>query len=223
MHHQIDVHEARRQLSRLIASARSGAEAVIEGFNFAPSPPGSARHASAILALILSSFLTPLPAAEIPDAADACVKGMNETTPSSEFVAIEEGRAVRHERTTLEWQRCALGQTWDADSNVCKGRPRSVTWDRGKKLVAAVEGDWRLPTGEELISIVERCHPAPTINPQVFPNTRGGLYWTSSVDSGGLGRVWSVSFFKGSYYRQGTSQNGLIRLVRGTMKDGATP
>jgi len=180
------------------------------------------RHALTLLSTgcLALSMIGVVLAADIPDASDACLKGVAETTPSSDFSIIEDGQAVKHAPTSLEWQRCALGQTWDAKKNVCSGRPKSVTWDRANRLIEAQTKDgWRLPTGEELLSIVERCHPSPSINPQVFPNTQGSLYWTSSIDSGGLGRVWSVSFFKGSYYRPGKSQNGLIRLVRGTMKN----
>lgn len=160
-------------------------------------------------------------AADIPSATDACVGGMAETTPSSEFLVIEDGSVVRHERTTLEWQRCALGQTWNGKSNLCEGRPKASSWDKAAKLAAALEGDWRLPTTEELLSIVEKCHVSPSINPQVFPNTPASLFWTSSSDTGGLDRAWSVSFFAGSHYRPGKIQTGRIRLVRGTMK--ATP
>lgn len=161
----------------------------------------------------------------IPPATDACLKGEVETTPSTEFSLLEDGAVVRHQRTTLEWQRCALGQRWDAESNGCVGRPAGHTWTKAMQSAGKAGGDWRLPTGEELLTIVEKCHDGPAINPQVFPNTPSGLYWSSSVDTGGLERAWSVSFFSGQYFRAGKSQNGRVRLVRGTLAPagGAVP
>lgn len=157
-------------------------------------------------------------AADIPSATDACLAGVAETTPSTEFVAIGDGGVVRHERTTLEWQRCTLGQTWNGKDNLCDGRPTPYPWDKTKKLVAGLQDGWRLPTGDELLSIVEKCHVGPAINPQVFPNTPGVFFWSSSTDIGGIGRAWSVSFFSGMPYRPGKTQNGRIRLVRGVMQ-----
>ncbi|WP_200373939.1 DUF1566 domain-containing protein [Thiocystis violacea] len=162
-------------------------------------------------------------AADIPGATDACLKGMAETTPSTEFVLLEEGLAVRHERTTLEWQRCALGQRWVAKSNGCEGRPASHTWAKANKLAEGLKDGWRLPTGEELLTIVEKCHYSPAINPQVFPNTPAGLFWSSSADTGGLERAWSVSFFSGQYYRANKTQSGRVRLVRGTLQRNPPP
>ncbi|WP_246194686.1 DUF1566 domain-containing protein [Allochromatium palmeri] len=179
------------------------------------------------ISLLIPCLPAPLWAQEntpIPLAADACLKGEVETTPSTEFSLLEDGAVVRHERTSLEWQRCALGQRWDAESNGCAGRPATHTWTKAMRLAAKSQEAWRLPTGDELLTIVEKCHDGPAINPQVFPNTPSGLYWSSSVDTGGLDRAWSVSFFSGQYFRAGKSQNGRVRLVRGTLKQpGAGP
>lgn len=162
-------------------------------------------------------------AAEIPDAADACLEGQTEATPSGEFTTLGDGSVVRHERTTLEWQRCAVGQSWDGERGLCNGRPRTYNWDQASKLAARAQDGWRLPKARELLSIVESCHQAPAINPQVFPNTPGVLFWTGSLDTGGIDRIWCVSFFGGSYYRAGKTQNARVRLVRGTMQENPNP
>lgn len=171
-----------------------------------------------LLAGLVATAAAPLWAEGIPSATDACLKDQVETTPSTEFTPLEEGAVIRHERTTLEWQRCALGQRWDSASNGCTGRPASHTWTSATKLAAKQGDGWRLPSGEELLTIVERCHDGPAINPQVFPNTPSALFWSASVDTGGLDRAWSVSFFSGQYYRAGKTQNGRVRWVRGTLK-----
>lgn len=161
--------------------------------------------------------------AEIQSATDACVAGIAETTPSSEFSAEGDGSLIKHTRTTLEWQRCTVGQRWDAKSKLCQGHPKTYPWDKATKFASTQKDGWRLPTGAELLSIVEKCHPSPSINTQVFPNTPGRIVWTNSSDTGGLERIWSVSFFSGSPYRPGKLQSCAIRLVRGTMKQEAGP
>ena len=175
------------------------------------------------LAMTIALYQAPASAAGIPSATDACLGGKTETTPSTEFELSDEGRAVRHTRTTLEWQRCSLGQTWEAKSNGCTGRPKTFTWDKAAKMAAALKDKWRIPSGEELLTIVEHCHLSPAVNPQVFPNTPAALFWTSSADTGGLNRAWSVSFFSGSPYRASKTLNGRIRLVRGALTQTAKP
>jgi hypothetical protein len=157
-------------------------------------------------------------AADIPSAADVCVGGQTETTPSSDFVALDDGSRVSHTITSLEWQRCALGQTWEAATNRCAGRPKTFSWMQVGRLTPVLTDGWRLPTGTELTTIVEKCHSSPAINPQVFPNTPGALFWSASVDTGGIERIWSLSFFSGRPYRPSTLQAARIRLVRGTLK-----
>lgn len=164
-----------------------------------------------------------LAADDIPSAADACAPGEKETTPSEGFGLMEDGAVVRHEETTLEWRRCTEGQRWDAEANGCRGRAKSVSWEKARELAEKAGGDWRLPSGEELLTIVERCHFGPAINPQVFPNTPSGLFWSSSTDTGGLDRAWCVSFFGGQYYRAGKTQSGRVRLVRGEMQPPQAP
>ncbi len=160
----------------------------------------------------------PALAADIPSAAGACVGGQTETTPSTAFTALDDGSRVRHTSTELEWQRCALGQTWTAAENRCAGRPKTFSWLQVGRLTPLLTDGWRLPTGQELMSIVEKCHVSPAINPQVFPNTPSALFWTSSLDSGGVERIWSLSFFSGLAYRPSTLQAARVRLVRGTFK-----
>ncbi|NEX23164.1 DUF1566 domain-containing protein [Thiorhodococcus mannitoliphagus] len=185
------------------------------------SAPLVKRACLALLLVALPHWC--LSADDIPSATDACAPGEKETTPSSAFTLIEEGTAVRHEETTLEWRRCAEGQRWDAEANGCRGRPKSASWDKAQKLAQEAGGEWRLPSGKELLSIVERCHFGPAINPQVFPNTPSGLFWSASTDTGGLDRAWCVSFFGGQYYRAGKTQSGRVRLVRGELKETQEP
>lgn len=57
-------------------------------------------------------------------------------------------------RTKLTWKRCYEGQSWTGSS--CAGAPKGYTWEDAKKLKSnfAEKNDWRLPTLDELHSIV---------------------------------------------------------------------
>ncbi|KXX64748.1 DUF1566 domain-containing protein [Marichromatium gracile] len=184
-------------------------------------------HCTRLLPLVTTLALaSPLQAqppqpAEIPDAAGICLPNRAQTTPSADFTPIEDGQAVRHQPTGLDWQRCALGQRWDGRD--CVGRPGSWSWRAAEALAAGRDDGWRLPRADELTTIVERCHPGPAVNPQVFPNTPGIIFWTSSGDTGGLDRAWAVSFFAGSRYRMSKEQEGAIRLVREAPDGAAAP
>ena len=76
--------------------------------------------------------------------------------------------------------------------------------------------DWRLPSADELQSIVDYgvAYPGPTIDTTWFPNTKGSVYWTSSPYVGYSAYAWVVDFdygYVGYGYRGGS---GYVRLVR---------
>lgn len=80
--------------------------------------------------------------------------------------------------------------------------------------------NWRIPTAEELHSLVDYGVPAqgPTIDDAWFTNTASGLYTTSSVYIGITNYSWYVSFVNGGVYRDANTFFGgsPLRLVRST-------
>ena len=116
------------------------------------------------------------------------------TTPSRDFVDVGGG-VVEHERTGLQWSRCAVGQTWNAGS--CNGAATVFYWDEAQEAVDQLNAsgelagwsDWRLPTVEELRSIVEECRETPAINTEIFPNTPWSGFWTATLHDDGERRV----------------------------------
>ncbi len=80
--------------------------------------------------------------------------------------------------------------------------------------------DWRLPSKEELRSIVDysRAWDAPNIDQTYFPNTPsgGGSFWTASPDAGSSYNAWIVGFGYGSSDQGSREYNdSRVRLVRG--------
>ena len=67
----------------------------------------------------------------------------------------------------LIWQRCAVGQRWEQNSG-CIGTPRKFTFDEAQALTS---GNWRVPTMDELQSIIAQYCSEPAVDPAIFPNT----------------------------------------------------
>jgi Protein of unknown function (DUF1566)/Repeat of unknown function (DUF5648) len=82
--------------------------------------------------------------------------------------------------------------------------------------------DWRLPTWQELQSIVDfnRGGSAdPAIDPAWFPNTSANVYWTSSPSRDAQHAV-GLNFFGGEAFGVVRSEAKRLRLVRGPSSAG---
>lgn len=86
--------------------------------------------------------------------------------------------------------------------------------------------DWRLPTREELLSIVDNSRapnvqidgvsPLAAIDPNFFPNTPALDYWSATPMANGKNDAWSVYFYYGSVsYNSNKNNRYRVRLVRG--------
>ncbi|EIA3112227.1 DUF1566 domain-containing protein [Vibrio cholerae] len=125
---------------------------------------------------------------------------------STSVYEVNADGTVYDKATNLTWMRCSLGQTWDGKS--CIGEAQKYTWDESIKITLNFAGSnaWRLPTVEELDSLVYcskgrkpswgpghkytrdtngQCvgdnYQLPTIDISAFPNTPVHYYWSSSL------------------------------------------
>jgi hypothetical protein len=84
--------------------------------------------------------------------------------------------------------------------------PEYMTYSKAEKackdLSFAGYKDWRLPTVNELFSLVDRKKYSPAIDTEIFPDTKSNWYWTSEVYVGSSDDGWIVYFNYGyvSYY-----------------------
>ena len=75
--------------------------------------------------------------------------------------------------------------------------------------------DWRLPTKDELLGIVQKGVTNPAIDTTYFPNTQSSYFWSSSPSAGNSGSAWYVYFGYGySHNDFSKSYNDSVRLVR---------
>ena len=110
--------------------------------------------------------------------------------------------------TTLEWSPTL-------------GGGKRMSYADAQKAISALGPEWRFPSVQELLSIVDysRCNPA--IDIERFPDTKSGAYWTSTdaawdSDPNPASRAaWVVVFDLGNSYdcnRDGNS--AFVRACR---------
>ncbi len=127
--------------------------------------------------------------------------------PGTRYVL--QGDTIYDRKTDLTWQRCTYGQHW-REVGECQGEPRRLTFDDANKLKL---GGWRLPTLDELNSIVVRGRK-PSIDATLFPNTPPLYYW--ATDNRDNSFAWYVFFENGvaNHYFPPRTNKDLARLVR---------
>ena len=75
--------------------------------------------------------------------------------------------------------------------------------------------DWRVPTRQELLSIVDNSVFKPAIDSRFFPNTTPAYYWSSSPYADQSGLAWQIYFLYGEALPGEKSEARHLRLVSG--------
>ncbi len=119
---------------------------------------------------------------------------------------------VRDNVTGLEWQQATA--------------PDTYRWQEAAAYCSALElgnhDDWRLPTIQELSTLVDSGipDPGPTVNIDYFPDTIGSAYsdyWAADADANNLNYAWVVHFSDGTVKRIGKMNALNVRAVRGEL------
>jgi len=134
--------------------------------------------------------------------------------PGVRFVDNKNG-TITDTKTGLIWIK-------NPHTDLPEGFKERMDWQQAinacAKLNFASHKDWRLPTSEELISIIDWTRGAkdnePTIDVAIFPNTKCSYYWTATTCPWSSGSAWLVDFDGGhvNYYNKDASN--YVRPVR---------
>ncbi|MFO0855715.1 MAG: DUF1566 domain-containing protein [Planctomycetia bacterium] len=117
-----------------------------------------------------------------------------------------DGEGVLDKETGLVWEKSpdTTRRTWT-----------NAIYYAYDKNVGGRKG-WRLPTVEELASLVDptRSNPAlPSGHP--FANVQSDYYWSSTTVVGGTSVAWNVHFYAGGVYYDDKTNNYYVWCVRG--------
>ena len=132
------------------------------------------------------------------------------------FLLRPDGTALDRQ-TGLSWQRCPLGTTLEDDRCIpIPGDPQTLTWNQAVAAARSLdEGpgfaghrDWRLPSQNELLSIVEARWREPRVVERVFPVTPPEPFLPDDVYSAVETLSWEA------HSRLGASPAMRVRLVR---------
>ena len=96
---------------------------------------------------------------------------------------FEKEHTIIDVRNSITWLRCSVGQTWNSNDQTCIGSIVKLNHEEieiaTKQAAEQLGGKWRLPSLEELESLVcEECGP-PKIQEKFFSeyNSRSILEW----------------------------------------------
>ena len=110
-----------------------------------------------------------------------------------------EGSTVLDEQTGLRWQRCSVGQVAQSD-NTCKGMPQKFNFLQAQKqtnFTIRTDGFWRVPTKNELASLVDTAQGEFKIDRKFFLgiSEKNHLFWSCDIYDDGA--AWYVDFRDG--------------------------
>ena len=123
---------------------------------------------------------------------------------ANNFTSVHSGQTILDGATGLLWQR--------------SGSPKSMTFSEAQKYIEELNrqefagySDWRLPTLEETMSLME-----PAANRRLYIDAKfdaeQGWIWTSDIYS--AGRAWYVGFLYGYCHPNGIVNGNYVRAVR---------
>jgi hypothetical protein len=141
------------------------------------------------------------------DASASCDPKQSVQTPTSRYQI--QGGEVYDTNTNLTWQRCSFGQRWKQGLG-CVGVIRQIGW---QEAMNQATGGWRLPTINELKTLIAPACTNPAINEEAFPDMElDKLWYWTSTDTGTS--VWYVAFGTGTVHNADRTDLNAVRLVR---------
>ena len=128
-------------------------------------------------------------------------KNPSATLSKERFIDCDDG-TIKDTKTGLMWQK--------------EGSQERLNYAGAENFVAELNKeqypDWRIPTREELESILDLTKHDPAIDP-IFKCESAG-YWSSTPYAGYTSDAWVVSFGDGDVYSDGRGYDDLVRPVR---------
>lgn len=118
----------------------------------------------------------------------------------------------------LMWKQCAEGQSGLA----CEGNPADFSWDVAMQIPKTLNlrggfagyKDWRVPSIDELASLIMHGRTYPAICTEAFPNAPSTKFWSSSFTDGSNKFACFFYFSDGRMGGRELNDHFAVRLVR---------
>ena len=124
-------------------------------------------------------------------------------------------------RARLQWQRCAIGQTWVEQQ--CVGNAVAMTYSQAISTVTelnrqGIDGfnDWKLPHLKDLAFIAEQHCRNPRVRLELFPNFPPGVFWSryTRIVNDFDPHVFTMDFGFSGVALKHPEESYFVRLVR---------
>lgn len=142
-----------------------------------------------------------------------CVSGPTKSY-SGNFTDNGDG-TIRDNTTGLLWQKCSRGQ--NNDSN-CSGTATTINWSGALSYCTSLTlagKTWRLPSFNEIFSLVDTTKTSSPVMNTNFPNTIQNLYWSSTTYASSTTFAWIASFNSGYTDVYNKTNSWYVRCVSG--------
>lgn len=131
-------------------------------------------------------------------------------TGSARFRLVLDNEAVLDRETGLVWQRAT-----DNDKKKWTDTEEDDACAHCYKLEVGGRKGWRLPTIEELATLVDTSNLDPALpTGHLFTNVKTGYYWSSSTYASYPDDAWYVSFYSGFVNYSAKTNSYYVRCVR---------
>ena len=125
---------------------------------------------------------------------------------STRFMSVLGGEAI------LDWE---TGLVWEKSPDTTTSTWSDAAYNAYNKTVGGRKG-WRLPTVEELASLVDTTQSDPALpSGHPFTNVQSDVYWSSTTMDGYTSSAWIVVFFTGVVDGYDKSVPKYVWCVRG--------
>jgi Protein of unknown function (DUF1566) len=125
-------------------------------------------------------------------------------TATSRYVVSKKGGTVFDNETKLTWQREVPDKEYT--------HAEALAYAKQFRLDG--HDTWRLPTIEELSTIVDFTKFKPAIDTNAFPGTPSEWFWSSSPSANSTSYAWVVNFYLGNTGNSSTTNACRVRCVR---------
>jgi Protein of unknown function (DUF1566) len=131
------------------------------------------------------------------------------------FTYSANGAEVTDSSTGMTWLRCSEGQQFSNDR--CVGKATEYNYKAAlahAKSRVSREAAWRVPSIDELGTLVVKSGRPAAIDTNAFPDTVANRYWSSSPHDTDATQAMIVLFKDGHVFKYHRNNKAHVRLVR---------